>query len=311
MMILTRFQLPPPRKGIELASVWDALEEFLTALRASGASEKTVKAYKAGITDFLKFCNKKLVSELNTDDVVKWRIARLKDGFSRGVRNDIKARQLTLHYYSLYVRSFLKWLGFNDEVSTVKAPRRRVVSTLSEGEMLKLLNAARDILDLLIISLLIETGLRAQELLSLTVGDIDLNNKEIYVRSGKYGEERVVFIGPLTEEVLSKYLEAFNGNSERLIPLTYSGLYKRLKTLSKRAGVDVRKVRPHILRHTFATEALKKGLALPALQRLLGHRDIKTTQIYLHLLKEDVKRLYMEVFSKQIGRHSNTEVTTN
>jgi len=292
---LVRSSLPPPPDGVKELNVWDALEEFLTALRASGISEKTVKAYRAGISDFLKFCGKNRVSELSVNDVLKWRVFRLKNGFQRSSK-DSKARQLTLHYYSLYVRSFLKWLGFGNDVSVVRAPRGRVVQALSEAEVLKLLEASRDLLDLLIVCLLFETGLRAQELLSLTVNDVDLINKEIYVRSGKYGEERVVFFGQLTEAVLSRYLETLS--DERLIPLTYSGLYKRLKTLAKRAGLDPKKVRPHVLRHTFATEALKRGLVLPALQRLLGHRDIKTTQVYLHLLKEDIKKLYMEVFSK-------------
>jgi integrase/recombinase XerD len=298
-MLLTKYQLPPPPTNISELSLWDALEEFLMALRSSGASEKTIKAYRAGISDFIKFCGKGFVKEVTVNDVIKWRLSRLREGFDRSVKDDVKARQLTLHYYSLYVRSFLKWLGLKDEVSIVKAPRRRSITTLSDNEVVKLLNASRDLLDLLIICLLIETGLRAQELLSLTIDDIDLESKEIYVRSGKYGEERVVFIGPLTERVLSKYLEGFNSSDGRLIPLTYSGLYKRLKTLAKRAGLDPKKVRPHILRHTFATEALKKGLALPALQAILGHKDIKTTQVYLHLLKEDIKKLYMNIFSKQ------------
>ncbi len=303
---MTRYQLPPPPEGIPELSVWDALEEFLLNLRSSGASEKTIRSYKVGVSDFLKFCGKERVKELNVNDVIRWRLARLKSGFSKSVKGDSKATQLTLHYYSLYVRAFLKWLGFKDEVSVVKAPRRRVVATLTENEVVRLLNASRDVMDLLIICLLIETGLRAQELLSLTVNDVDLVNKEIYVRLGKYGEERVVFIGPLTEEVLNKYLEAYNG--DKLIPLTYSGLYKRLKTLAKIAGVDPKKVRPHVLRHTFATEALKRGLALPALQRILGHRDIKTTQIYLHLLKEDVKKLYMNVFARPGGNNLSANV---
>lgn len=148
---MTRYQLPPPPEGISELSVWDALEEFLLNLRSSGVSEKTIKPYKVGISDFLKFCGKQYVKELNINDVIKWRLARLKSGFSRSVRGDSKATQLTLHYYSLYVRAFLKWLGLKDEVSIVKAPRRRVVATLTENEVVKLLNASRDVLDLLII----------------------------------------------------------------------------------------------------------------------------------------------------------------
>ncbi len=292
---MVKFELPDPPEDVKELSVWDALEEFLLSLEAAGASSKTVKAYKAGISDFLRFTGKELVSELSYRDFTKWRINRLRNGFPKGSKDRRKA-QMTLHYYSLYVRAFLQWLGIVNKVPAVARPRgRRRTPTLTREEILKLLEASRDLLDLLIVSMLFETGLRAQELLSLTVDDVDLGKREIVVRNAKFGEERVVFFGPLTEAVLKEYLKLIKRG--KLIPLSYTGLYKRLKTLAKRAGVDPGKVRPHVLRHTFATEALRRGLNLVALQIILGHKDIKTTQEYLHLLKEDVKRQYMKVFS--------------
>jgi len=294
---MVKFELPEPSTDPKELSLKEALEEFLISLEAAGASEKTVKAYRIAIRDFISFLDKEKVAELTPRDFTKWKLERLRKGFTKGSKERRKT-QMTLHYYSLYVRSFLKWLQVLDNAPAVSRPKGRTkIKTLSPEEIYKLANASRDQLDMLIIALLFETGLRAQELLSLETEDIDIENREIRVKNAKYGEERVVFYGPMTESILRNYLPMIKEG--KLIPLSYSGLYKRLKTLAKRAGIDPKKVRPHILRHTFATEAIRRGLNLFAVQALLGHKDIKTTQIYLHLLKEDLRKQYLQAFGKE------------
>ncbi|MCX8184441.1 MAG: tyrosine-type recombinase/integrase [Sulfolobales archaeon] len=272
------------------------VEEFLAGLEAVGASLSTTRVYRYAIKDFIEFTKKRYTDELVPQDFTAWRISRLRDGFKFS-RRDRESSSWTLYYYSLCVRSFLSWLGvLKDPLPSVGKPRKRKLRTiLTRDEIKKLISASRDILDLLIISLLLETGLRAREALSLRKSDVDLDKKEIRVLNAKFGESRIVFIGPLTYEILLKYLPLLR-EDERILQLSYTGLYKRLKSLASRAGVDVRKVRPHIFRHTFATESLKRGITLPALQQILGHRDIKTTQVYLHLAIEDIKNMYFKVY---------------
>ena len=304
---MTRFDLPSPPPGILERSNTEAMEAFLAALAAAGASPKTVKAYRAAISDFILFIGGKPLREVTSSDVSAWIYDRLTRGLQRprsrssDPAEERRERQTTMHYYTLFLRGFLEWLGLDVKVPVVRKPRSPRVEALRPEEVERLVSAARDPLDLLIVALLFETGLRAQEAVGLRLRDIDTRRREIRVRNAKYGEERVVLYGPLTEQALAIWL-ALNpglGPDDPLLGISYSGLYKRLKTLARRAGLDPRRVRPHVLRHTFATEALRRGVPLPVVQRLLGHHDIKVTQIYLHLLDEDIRAAYQRAFAAQ------------
>jgi len=300
---MVKIEIDSPPENVFEHSNEEIVEMFLNSLFAAGASEKTIKSYRVAIKDFLSFIGNKHLKDVGLIDVNRWKTHRLRSGFAKEKReNDLfeikRKRQVTLHYYSIFVRRFLKWLNLPAKVATVRAPKRKEVQTLSTEEIAKLLRASRDLLDIVIVRFLLETGLRAEEALNVRVGDVDFVNCEVRVRRGKYGGFRVVFFSKELSEILKLWVTVKSlSRDDKLIPLTYVGLWKKLKTLARRAGVDPSKVRPHVFRHTFATEALKKGMDLISLKNILGHSDVKVTQIYTHLVKEDLREKYFSIFS--------------
>ncbi|ABN70257.1 phage integrase family protein [Staphylothermus marinus F1] len=283
----------------------DILEEFIFTLEAAGASEDTIKAYRSAIKDFLEFLGEKPLRDITLRDIILWRNYRLKHGFSKAKTKDKKKWQTTLHYYSMFLNRFFEWLGLNFRIPRIRKPPRKI-HVLNDEEVHKLLESIRDPLDKLILSILLDTGLRSKELLGIRVSDIDFENRTITITSTKYDKERKVLVTSRTMELIRSWIKLNNLEKEdRLIPLTYSGLYKRIKRLGRRASIPAWKIRPHILRHTFATQALRKGLSLPYLQRLLGHSDIKTTQIYLHVTIEDIRSEYDKIMETNTYRCPN------
>ncbi|TRM87274.1 recombinase XerD [Sulfolobus sp. C3] len=277
----------PPEDG-------DPYEAFVNALMVAGAGDGTIKLYSTAVKDFLDFV-KKDPRKVTVDDVNKL-IANLLNRESKIKGDDLerrRAKSVTARYYVIAVRKFLKWLNVSIKPPIPKV-KRKEVRALTEEEITKLLEACKRARDKLLIRLLLDTGLRANELLSIRVGDIDVKTNMIRVRNTKNGEERVVFFTEETSKLLKKYIKG-KKSEDKLFDLTYDAVYRKLKRLGKKIGIDLR---PHILRHTFATLSLKRGMNVLTLQKILGHKDIKTTQIYTHLLLEDLRNEYLKVMSK-------------
>ncbi|MCE4607949.1 MAG: tyrosine-type recombinase/integrase [Caldisphaeraceae archaeon] len=287
-----------PKMKKSLNNVNEALDLFLQEMEVGGASPLTIRSYRAALTNFIRFIGKdRRAQDISSEDYMKWVIYLRKNGLSRVKRPGRK--DVTIHYYSMFVRKFLLWLGIEEELPIMSTRKQPFSSALSWNDVVRLFDAIRDLDDLLIVSLMVETGMRVRELLTLTWNDINFQNGEIKIR-GKYGKERIVFMGPVSRQALLEAYMLFKNRRELVLDKSYQAVYKRLKSLAKRAGLDPDRVRPHVLRHTFATEALRRGMSLPVLQRILGHSDIKTTQLYLHLLNDDARREYNRLFDQGV-----------
>jgi integrase/recombinase XerD len=150
------------------------------------------------------------------------------------------------------------------------------------------------------------TGLRASELVALPRTALNSEDHMLMIK-GKAGRERLVPLNEPAKEAIFKYLKEMDANAKPegdklwLFPsrgkeghLTRQRLAQELKNLAEEAGLDPNRVSPHVLRHAFASHLLERGADLRAVQQLLGHADISTTQIYTHVLEERLNKLVQD-----------------
>jgi integrase/recombinase XerD len=301
----------PRADGRDLA----LLEAFLEMLAAErGASANTLAAYRRDLSDFITNVGR-LAAATSTE--VRVYLSALS---ARGLAAPSQARRLSA------IRQFFRFLvadGIREDDPTATAeppkPRRRLPKVLTVGEVDRLLATARDCAaaaDLTptrrlaalrlhaLLELLYATGLRVSELVSLptTAGK---GGRPLIAVKGKGGRERLVPLNGAAHVALDAYRSAYRAlnkpESRWLFPadsdqgcLTRQAFARDLKRVAGIAGLDASKLSPHVLRHAFATHLLAGGADLRAVQTLLGHADISTTQIYTHVLDERLKQLVNE-----------------
>ncbi|MGB9866820.1 MAG: site-specific tyrosine recombinase XerD [Bacillota bacterium] len=294
-----------------------AVEELLLSFCGSligekNASSHTVKAYMADLKQFLDFLGpcKDILAELRTQGpaLIRQFTGHLMDlGYSR---KSVARKQSC-------VRSFCRFLvrsGMLDDNpgKTVQGPKlgRKLPEFLSVEEVERLLavpdaSTPTGLRDLAILETVYSSGLRVSELVSLNVGDIDFSNGFVKVM-GKGRKERYAPLGSVAIGVLGRYLEEarpklcrrgkkcnavfLNARGDRLSVRAVQHMVKRY---ARKAGID-RPVSPHTLRHSFATHLMAGGADLRAVQEMLGHQKISTTQIYTHVTLNNLMRVYRQ-----------------
>lgn len=276
-----------------------------------GAAANTIEAYRRDLADLAAFLvRRRRAPETATADDLRAYLAALN---AAGGSSATAARRLSaLRQFFRFERA--EGRRRDDPTAVLDAPRRgrALPKLLTEDEIRALIDHARarkgpDGLRLTaLLELLYATGMRVSELVGLPLAAVARDPRTVLVR-GKGGKERLVPIGEAARRALAAYREQrgrhLNGRRESpyLFPshgarghLTRHRLGQLLKSLAAEAGIPAAKVSPHVLRHAFATHLLGGGADLRAVQQMLGHADISTTQIYTHVLDDKLARLVAE-----------------
>jgi integrase/recombinase XerD len=269
------------------------VESFLLLL-AARRSPRTVDAYRRDL-DLLAAFRVGPVGDASVEELERWLAQMRADGLAPSTL----ARRLSA------VRAYFRHqvlIGARDDnpASQLALPRRarRLPRTLSPGETERLIDAAagvtpRALRDRALVELLYGAGLRVSEAIELSRASIDLEGRIVRVL-GKGGKERIVPLGRPAAEAVRRYLALGRPHLDRRHRtalflnarggvLTRAGAFLILRRLAEKAGLDPKRVHPHLLRHSFATHLLEGGADLRSVQEMLGHADLSTTERYTHV----------------------------
>ncbi len=278
------------------------IREFINYLLLEKSySHNTVESYRRDLLDFLSYLKKQ---NKGKDDILLVFSSYISSLSKKGLKTRTIARRVASF------RSFFNFLeregkGFSikRKISYPKIPPS-LPTVLSIEEVLRLIEAVDQssshyYRDRAILELLYGCGVRVSELIDLDLGRIDFEN-ELIRCFGKGGKERVVPLGRKASQALQDYLEKERLKLEKKSSkalflnarggrLTRQGVWKIIKEIGKKAGLNLS---PHILRHSFATHLIEGGADLKSVQEMLGHSDLSTTEIYTHIARPYLKKVF-------------------
>lgn len=302
-----------------MKNINDLKKQFLEYLEIEkGRSLKTVENYDRYISRFFKFINAKSPADITEENVRQFRLWLNRQPTQSG--GNLKKNSQNYHLIAL--RVFLKYLmkiKINslspDQIELAKTSEREL--DLITQEELKRLILSPDVANLkglrdkAIIELLFSTGLRISELCSLKRDSIDFQKDEFSIR-GKGGKIRIVFLSPSARQALKEYLKERLDIDDALFirmdkepekmgagaSLTPRSVERLIKRYAIKAGIS-KKVTPHVIRHTFATDLLQNGADIRSVQIMLGHSSISTTQIYTHVTDKQLREVHKNFHDKK------------
>ena len=289
-------------------SIDEFIDQYINYLIVEkGLADTTIDAYSSDLKNFVSFlqsCKINVITESDTTVILKYLILLRNEGLSTRSR----ARHLVT------LRGFFKFLIQEkilkkDPTRIVDLPKigMKLPDVLSVEEIVMILNVPdtskpRGVRDAAMIELLYAAGLRVSELINVKIQDVNLEVG--FVRTfGKGSKERMVPIGSQAREKINEYVTHArsillkNQVSQFMFvaragnPMTRQGFWKLLKKYAMQAKIG-KKITPHSFRHSFASHLLEGGADLRAVQMMLGHVDISTTQIYTHVAKDHLKKLH-------------------
>jgi len=299
----------------------EVFNNYMTFLKAEqGLSQYTMRNYSTDLLDFFKFLKAEGISSLT--EVTS---ATIREYLSCLTEHHISKSSIARKLAAL--RSFYHYLvreGFvtSDPMARISTPKldKHLPCFLTEEEIRRLLLTPDSSTpwgqrDRAILEVFYASGVRISELVGLDLEGVNLDSGELRVW-GKGNKERVVLIGTPSVKALMAYLnqgrpKLLNGKRNSALFLNCSGerihrraVQKMLKEYAGLAGIDKR-VYPHMLRHSFATHLLDGGADLRVVQELLGHVSLSTTQIYTHVSKSQLRKVYLS--AHPLAKESQTQ----
>ena len=304
------------------------LEDFLDYLEIErGRSQRTRENYDFYLTRFIQWAKIQKPEQITSDQVREFRLYlnRLINPQSPDPK-DKHLKKSTQNYHLIALRAFLKYLSKRDiktlaaeKIELSKQPERQV-EFLEGDDLERFLEAplktkgARiiQLRDKAILEMLFSTGLRVSELSNLDIEHISLKKDEFTVR-GKGGKLRIVFLSNQAKYWIKQYQDkrndmfpalfvrhdrAFKKNQAKDTRLTPRSIQRMVNKYAKVAGITKR-ITPHTLRHTYATDLLSSGADIRSVQSLLGHASITTTQIYTHVTDKKLKEVFQSFHDKR------------
>jgi site-specific recombinase XerD len=299
-------------------------QEFLESLEIErGRSLKTISNYDRYISRFLEFTQISKPNQISDELIRKYRIwlNRQPKNPNDGDLGTETLHKRTQNYYLIALRAFLKYLA-KREIESLPPERIELAKTeardldlISSDELKRLLESPEgddlaNLRDKAILELFFSTGLRVSELASLS-RDLDLSKDEFSIR-GKGSKVRVVFLSEQSKKAVKRYLDkrtdiddalfialspTSKDKKEENLRLTPRSIERIVKKHAIKAGIS-KKVTPHVIRHSFATDLLRNGADIRAVQMLLGHSNISTTQVYTHVTDKHLKEIHKKFHNK-------------
>lgn len=283
---------PPP---INLSNIkWPtthrkAMFAFADKIKLRRYSEHTYRTYGHYFKLFLSQ-NLSRAPEKITEEEIKEFLITLIEKYNYASKTQNQIINAIKFYYE-------QVLGLTKQDYWIERPKKetRLPKIISEDDIVRLLIAVNNIKHQCIIAMLYSTGLRRSELLNLKIADIDLDRMQVFVRGGKGKKDRITLMSYKLANALERYYHQYKPKIwlfEGLNGKQYSGssLSKLIQRATLKAGIK-KHVTPHVLRHSFATHLLDKGVDIRYIQELLGHNSVSTTEIYTHVSKKDLQMI--------------------
>jgi site-specific recombinase XerD len=298
------------------------IRDFLEYLEVErGRSPRTIRNYDFYLRRFATWAHNPAPNKISRELVHKYRLFlnRLAQG-----REEVTIKKSTQNYHLIALRSFLKYLSRRDisslspEQIELAKQSKRTVEFLEADELSRLLAMPEKLSegmialrDQAILELLFSAGLRVSELTGLKIEQINLKRDEFTVR-GKGDKPRLCFLSDSARAALKNYLDRRRDASPFLFvshdrakgvrkdagPLTPRSVQRLVEHYATSAGI-IKKITPHTLRHTFATDLLLSGADIRSVQSMLGHESITTTQVYTHITDKQMRDVHKRFHGKQ------------